>query len=238
MSTKKRLTLITSYLLLTILSFVGVLFESVQPEKGFDILNPSQFYGVFAIILFLLTSFYLFFSKKEELPFWLSFALLALVCFGIIEFLLTFLFAFPVFDPSNDIWESFLTSDALYLGVFVPLLSVLCFLFTPQKQTNIFLSSLLGVVLMFIYILFALVGFLALKCDFLPSLLVPYRSVLKPSFFSDSFLGLCYPIYVFILLSCSYGFALLLEFSKREINLKKSKKNSKTDVISEENEAF
>ena len=91
---------------------------------------------------------------------------------------------------------------------------------------------------MFVYIVFALAGFLILKDEFLLSLLIPYRNVLRPSFFSNSLLGLCYSIYVFILLLCSYGFALLLEFSKKAITLKKSKKNSKTNVISKENGEF
>lgn len=238
MSTKKRLILITSYFVLAILALVGVVFESVQPEKGFNILNPSQFYGVFAILLFLTTSLFLFFSNAQELPLWLSFGVLTVVCFGVIDFFLTFLFAFPFFDPSNDVWNSFITSDALYLGIFVPFLSLLCFLFTPQKQTNVFLSPLFGVALMFVYIVFALAGFLILKDGFLLSLLIPYRNVLRPPFFSNSLLGLCYSIYVFILLLCSYGFALLLEFSKKAITLKKSKKNSKTNVISEENGEF
>lgn len=236
MSTKKRLILITCYILATILSLVGILFCSVQPDKSFNFLNPSQFFGVFALIVSLMNAFYLFFSKEENVPLWISFPTLGVTCFGILLLFLTFLFGFPIFDPSNSVWEVFATSDVLYLGLFVPLLLFGLYLFTPKKVKNIYISSLFGLPFVLFYIIIASIYF-AITKD-LSGLLVSSQRILRLSFFDDSLLGVSSFIYAFICLCLSYGFALLCEFINSKINIKKTKNNCKTGIISSNNEDF
>lgn len=236
MSTKKRLILMTFYILVGVLSLIGILFCSVQPDMSFHFLNPSQFFGVFAFIVSLMNALYLFFSRKEKMPLWISCPTLGVTCFGILLLFLTFLFGFPIFDPSNSVWESFVTSDAIYLGLFVPLLFLGLFLFTPQKTKNVYISSLFGLSFVLFYIIVASVYFAVTKD--LSNLLTSSQRILRLSFVKDSLLTIGSFIYAFLCLCFSYGFALLFEFANLRINFKKTKNNCKTDTISSNNEGF
>ena len=208
---------------------IGVLFCSVQPEKSFHFLNPSQFFGVLSIVVSLTNAFYLFFSKKEKVSLWISHLSLGVICFGILLLFLTFVLAFPVFDFSSSAWESFFTEDALYLSVFVPLLFLLAFVFTPQKTHNIFLFSIFGLSFVLLYAVVALIYFGTTKD--LSSLLAPSQSILKPSFFDDSLLGVCYFFYLLVCLCFSYCVALLLAFLVSKLNSRNTKSIAKTNTF-------
>ena len=229
MNTNKRLALVATYILVSILSLIGVLFCSVQPEKSFHFLNPSQFFGILSIVVSLMNAFYLFFSKKEEVSLWISCLSLSTICFGVLHLFLTFALAFPIFDFSNSAWGSFLTEDALYLSVFVPLLLLLAFVFTPQKPHNIFFFSIFGLSFVLFYMAIALIYFGTTKD--LSGFLAPFQRILKPSFFDDSFFGVCYFFYILICLCFSYGVALLLAFLISKINSKNTKSTAKTNTF-------
>lgn len=185
MEKNRRILLMSLDLGVAILSFVGVLFVSIQPDKGFFLFRYSSFYGIFAIVFSIFSFFYLFFQKQEKpIRGWYIELELAFLAASLLSVVFSFAFSFPLFLGFDEL--PFVTSDAIYLSVGTPLLLLTKFVLTPKKRkTNLFLFSLASVsvpLLFFVWFLLLQYAVLRLPVSDFP---VDVSAYLYPSFISS-----------------------------------------------------
>lgn len=151
MEKNRRILLMSLDLGVTILSFIGILFVSVQPDKGFFLLRYSSFYGIFAVIFSIFSFFYLFFQGREKaIDGWYIDFEVSLLVASLLSTVFSFGFSFPLFSGFDEL--SFVTSDAIYLSIGTPLLLLAKFVVTPKRRkSNLFLFPLASLSLPFLY---------------------------------------------------------------------------------------
>lgn len=185
MKKNRRILLVSLDLGVTILSFVGILFVSIQPDKGFFLFRYSSFYGIFAIVFSVFSFFYLFFqnSKNSVSDWYIEFEISLLVA-SLLSTAFSFGFSFPLFSGFDEL--SFVTSDAVYLSIGAPLLLLAKFAATPKgRKSNIFLFSLASLSVPLLYFVWFFVLQYAVLRMPVSDFPVDVSSYLYPSFISS-----------------------------------------------------
>lgn len=147
----RRILLMSLDLGVAILSFIGVLFVSIQPDKGFFLFRYSSFYGIFAIVFSIFSFFYLFFQKQEKpIDGWYIELELSFLVASLLSAVFSFGFSFPLLSGFDEL--SFVTSDIIYLSIGAPLLLLAKFVLTPkERKSNLFLFSLASISMPIVY---------------------------------------------------------------------------------------
>lgn len=150
----KRASKITAIILdIAILCIVlsGVLFGAFWAEKTFSFFDYSAWNALFAGIISVVSLCVLPSWKKEKAPRPIVLLKLAALSSSLIAFVETFSFSYPFYNPNSASWGLFIEGEAIFLGVFLPLLLGVQFALLPKNRKNVWIDGLSGIGLPLLY---------------------------------------------------------------------------------------
>ncbi len=222
-----RITLIVLELLSLAAIAVGMTFTFLNGGTAKIFFEYSTINAVFAAIIAFFSICFLLFSKKEkEIGAWFWGIKLIGAVSSLMLIVLSFAFSYPIANPSDVDWGSFVKDGPLYLVVCLPLLSLASFLAaTPKRRkANIFAFALLGTVIPIAYIAFVLVYKLFIDKAMFDAVSLSAKAYLSPSFVNNDALKpeIVYTLYLAGCVLVSYLLSLLLSLDVKKAVLVES----------------